>query len=195
MMRQEIAPVDAASVLYTASDVARFCQVDLKTIHNWAEKGEIKHFRTPGRHLRFRRGDVVDFLRKWGYPMPTGLRGEKPRVVVLDEDASALSGIRRALAKEFDVLTFQEAVDALLSVGATPPDLFVVDVGSKTLDGVRCIERIRGAAASSSVRCVAWGAREEARDAALRAGALGFVKKGDTLALRDTLAQAVAADR
>ena len=39
--------------LFTASDVARFCQVDLKTIHNWADKGEIRHFRTPGRHLRF----------------------------------------------------------------------------------------------------------------------------------------------
>ena len=54
--------------LFTASEVARFCQVDLKTIHNWADRGEIRHFRTPGRHLRFRRVDVLDFLRKYGYP-------------------------------------------------------------------------------------------------------------------------------
>jgi len=53
-----------AKELFTASEVARFCQVDLKTIHNWADRGEIRHFRTPGRHLRFRRVDVLDFLRK-----------------------------------------------------------------------------------------------------------------------------------
>ena len=45
--------------LFTASELARFCHVDLKTIHNWVEKGEIRHFRTPGRHLRFRRPDVI----------------------------------------------------------------------------------------------------------------------------------------
>ncbi|HEX2675074.1 MAG TPA: helix-turn-helix domain-containing protein, partial [Polyangiales bacterium] len=58
-----------AKELFTASEVARFCQVDLKTIHNWADRGEIRHFRTPGRHLRFRRVDVLDFLRKYGYPV------------------------------------------------------------------------------------------------------------------------------
>ena len=41
-----------AKELFTASEVAKFCQVDLKTIHNWADRGEIRHFRTPGRHLR-----------------------------------------------------------------------------------------------------------------------------------------------
>ena len=59
---------DSVRELFTASEVARFCQVDLKTIHNWAERGEVRHFRTPGRHLRFRRVDVLDFLRKYGYP-------------------------------------------------------------------------------------------------------------------------------
>ena len=59
-----------APELFTASEFAHLCGVDLKTIHNWADKGEIRHFRTPGRHLRFRRLDVIDFLRKFGYPIP-----------------------------------------------------------------------------------------------------------------------------
>src|SRR5207237_3914063 len=67
-----------AKELFTASEVARFCQVDLKTIHNWADRGEIRHFRTPGRHLRFRRVDVLDFLRKYGYPV-SGNAGSRRR--------------------------------------------------------------------------------------------------------------------
>src|SRR5204862_6295434 len=90
--------------LFTASDVARFCQVDLKTIHNWADKGEIRHVRTPGRHLRFRRLDVLDFLRKYGYPIPEVLRNGKPQVVGVDEDPQTLANQRRTLARR-SVLT------------------------------------------------------------------------------------------
>ena len=74
--------------LFTASQIARFCQVDLKTIHNWADRGQIRHFRTPGRHLRFRRPHVLDFLRKYGYPPD---KQEKATQTVL-EQAELLSG-------------------------------------------------------------------------------------------------------
>src|ERR1700729_187740 len=104
--------------LFTASDVARFCQVDLKTIHNWADKGEIRHFRTPGRHLRFRRLDVLDFLRKYGYPIPEALWTGKPKVVVVDDDPAVLAAVRRSLAQKFDLVTFQDAFDALVAVGS-----------------------------------------------------------------------------
>src|SRR3984885_626653 len=107
--------------LFTASDVARFCQVDLKTIHNWADKGEIRHFRTPGRHLRFRRVDVLDFLRKYGYPIPELLRTGKPKIVVVDPDPATLATIRRALAKQFELTTFQDPFDALVAVGSLQP--------------------------------------------------------------------------
>ena len=53
--RRVVARARKPKDLFTASQIARFCQVDLKTIHNWADRGQIQHFRTPGRHLRFRR--------------------------------------------------------------------------------------------------------------------------------------------
>jgi excisionase family DNA binding protein len=59
--------------LLTATDVSLLCQIDSKTVHNWCRAGRIKHFRTPGRHLRFRRADVVEFLQEWGYPVPSTL--------------------------------------------------------------------------------------------------------------------------
>lgn len=46
----------------TTPAVARMIGVDLKTVHNWVAKGEIKHFRTPGRHLRFEFCDVMEFI-------------------------------------------------------------------------------------------------------------------------------------
>lgn len=59
--------------LLTAPKLARMLSVDLKTLHNWVNRGEIKFFRTPGRHLRFRRADAVEFMTRVGFPMPEEL--------------------------------------------------------------------------------------------------------------------------
>ena len=57
-----------------ASDLAAICQVDLKTIHNWFDRGRISGFRTPGRHLRFTSGSVVAFLDQFGFDVPPAWR-------------------------------------------------------------------------------------------------------------------------
>jgi excisionase family DNA binding protein len=181
--------------LFTASDVARFCQVDLKTIHNWADKGEIRHFRTPGRHLRFRRLDVLDFLRKYGYPIPEVLRLGKPKVVIIDEDPASLAGVRKALAKKFDLTTFQDPLDALVAVGALQPDALVLDVKMPGLDGVRALERLRSIDATAHIRCIVFSEHEDVKKAATEAGAYDFIKKGELADLRDSLERLMGLER
>lgn len=181
--------------LFTASDVARFCQVDLKTIHNWADKGEIRHFRTPGRHLRFRRLDVLDFLRKYGYPIPEALRMGKPKVVVVDDDPAVLAAVRRTLAKKFDLVTFQDALDALVAVGSLQPDALILDVKMPGLDGVRCLDRLHRIEATAHIRCIVYSAHEDMKKAATEAGAYDFIKKGELAELRDSLERLMGLER
>jgi excisionase family DNA binding protein len=64
---------EKADELFSAPEVAKIISVDLKTIHNWVNRGSIKAFRTPGRHLRIRRGDVLSFMKEFGYPIPEWL--------------------------------------------------------------------------------------------------------------------------
>jgi excisionase family DNA binding protein len=181
--------------LFTASDVARFCQVDLKTIHNWADKGEIRHFRTPGRHLRFRRLDVLDFLRKYGYPIPEVLRMGKPKVVVVDEDPAVLAAVRRTLAKKFDLVTFQDPFDALVAVGSLQPDALILDVKMPGLDGIRCLERLRSIDATAHIRAIIYSSQEDMKKPATEAGAYDFIKKGDLAELRDSLERLMGLER
>jgi excisionase family DNA binding protein len=188
-------PTPQQPELFTASDVARFCQVDLKTIHNWADKGEIRHFRTPGRHLRFRRLDVLDFLRKYGYPIPEVLRMGKPKVVVIDDDPAVLAALRKTLARKFDLTTFQDPFDALVAVGALQPDALVIDVKMNALDGLRALERLRTIEATAHIRCIVYSAHEEAKKAATDAGAYDFIKKGDLAELRDSLERLMGLER
>lgn len=61
--------------LYTAADLATVCDVDLKTIHNWENRGYVKGFRTPGGHRRYKAQDVITFLQGQGYDLPDDLKG------------------------------------------------------------------------------------------------------------------------
>jgi excisionase family DNA binding protein len=196
MIEEKEAPANTQQPeLFTASDVARFCQVDLKTIHNWADKGEIRHFRTPGRHLRFRRLDVLDFLRKYGYPIPEVLRMGKPKVVIIDEDPQVLAALRRTLSRRFDLTTFQDPFDALVAVGSLQPDALIFDVKMPGLDGIRCLERLRSIDTTAHIRCLVYSTHEEMKKNTTDAGAYDFIKKGEVAELRDSLERLMGLER
>jgi PleD family two-component response regulator len=175
------------SEIFTASDVARFCGVDLKTIHTWCDKEKLRCFRSPGRHLRFRRHDLIDFLLEYGYPIPEVLRMEKPRVVVVDEDPNVLAALRRALSRRFDLFVFQEPADAIVAVGSVQPDAVVLEAKTQSLDGLRLLERLGNIEATAHIRTVVYSADEDMRKPALAAGASDFVLKGEVSELRESL--------
>jgi excisionase family DNA binding protein len=119
------APTQARSRQLSAVQVARFCGVDLKTIHNWVNKGKIPFRRTSGRHLRFRPLDVVDFLRAYEMAIPDGLRQIRLHAVVVDPDVETLAAVRRPLSRRFEVAISSNVVDGLLAVATQLPDVLV----------------------------------------------------------------------
>src|SRR4051812_13530504 len=141
--------------LLTASDLAALCEVDLKTIHNWVDRGRIAHFRTPGRHLRFRAADVAEFLRAWGYSVPRELARASSRTIMVTGTKDTVALVQRALGEggaataappgqpapgKVGASSAEPSVpkpplrlaahpyDALVLAGADPADIYVVDV-------------------------------------------------------------------
>jgi excisionase family DNA binding protein len=142
--------------MLSATQVARFCAVDLKTVHNWANKGKIRGTRTAGRHLRFRPLDVVDFLRAYGFDPPDALRHFRLRVLIVDADASALAAAHRALGRRFEVTVAEHVVDGLLAVATLLPDVLVAgDVAP--LDAGALETRLRALEPTRHVRVVPRG--------------------------------------
>ncbi len=146
----------ARSRLLSATQVARYCGVDLKTIHNWVNKGKIPFRRTAGRHLRFRPLDVVDFLRTYELGIPEPLRNARLHVVVVDPDAQNLAAARRVLARRFEVVLCDHVVDALLAVATQLSDVLVAGDVSP-LDVATLASRLRDTDAICRVRVVPLG--------------------------------------
>jgi excisionase family DNA binding protein len=148
--------------LFSAVRVAEFCGVDLKTVHNWEARGKIRGTRTVGRHLRFRRLDLVEFLRTYGFGVPEALRQGRPRVMVVDSDSRALDALQKALARRFEVFPFANLVDALVGLVAVDPDILVVgDISPLTPEAVTA--RLAATEATRHVRVIAAHAAVDAR--------------------------------
>lgn len=180
--------------LLTAPHVARLCGADLKTIHNWVNAGRIRHFRTPGRHLRFRSEDVVEFLEAFGYPVPRELGGQGARpVLLLDPDAASRAKTRRALGRQFEVVAYGCPVDALLAVGREQPAAVALDVRLPGLDGYHLVERLAAMGLTESFPVVVYSAPEVAKRGRWRAaGAAACVSKPAAAKLRERLGELLA---
>ena len=137
----------ATTRLYTAQDVADFCEVDLKTIHHWADRGKIVSHRTEGRHLRFRRNDVVRFLRGLDYPLPDALLDVKPLVFLGVEADPAWAvpppELAKKLAPRFGVKTFPHALAAIAHLHADEPDALVVSTTDPTIAGAATLAALK----------------------------------------------------
>jgi len=182
-----VSAADHCKDLFTASEFARFCRVDLKTIHNWADRGQIPHFRTPGRHLRFRRPHVLDFLRKYGYPIPHELHAERPRVALLVDGIHAKEKVLSSLRAAFDVVDYPEPLAGLVQMGEQPPDAVVLAARIGDLSGAEIIGALKRGEHTRHVRAVLFANGESERQAALEAGASAHVSLSDLRGLRDTL--------
>ena len=102
----------------TAGDVSRALKVDLKTVHNWVQRGLLHGSRTPGGHLRFLRTEVIRFLRRRGRTVPHELAVDEPIVVLVG--VSAANDVGSASERHEGVF------DALLGFGVRSCDVIVV---------------------------------------------------------------------
>jgi excisionase family DNA binding protein len=143
--------------VFSGWDVARLCDVDLKTVHNWVNKGKLRCRRTEGRHLRIQRVDLVAFLRERGTAMPEGLQEARPRIALVDDDATELARLRRGLEKRFVVEAFLDGVDAILAVGVAAPQVVVARPPLAGVDLAHAIARLHADERTAHVRVIVLG--------------------------------------
>jgi len=177
--------IDREIKLLTASDVADLCEVDLKTIHNWVERGCIPHFRTPGRHLRFRAVDIVNFLREWGYAIPRRFYSQIANTVMVASPGDLGSVVQKALGSTASVISVVDMVDAVIRIGTEPISAIIVDGALAESDpstvelALQSIKRNFDAVTQIIV------SEEQSRLASSTAATI--VTKGDTKQLRSAL--------
>jgi DNA-binding NarL/FixJ family response regulator len=103
------------------------------------------------------------------------------RVLIVDDHPAVREALTIRLSREPDLEVCGEAADvtaALQVLEATHPDVAVIDISLQGGDGIDLIKRIR--VRNDSVRLLVWSMYSESlcAERALRAGALGYINKG-----------------
>lgn len=186
-----------APSVYSAQTVADFCEVDLKTVHHWADRGKVPHFRTEGRHLRFRRNDVVHFLRAHGYPLPEALVRARP-TVALALDAPTFEGVgitlddfAKRLGSRFSVRRHPCAAIAIAHLLEETPDALLVSREDPTFGFPAVIAALKSEPRLSWI-VIGVVADGDALAAAREAGAEIAVPHADVAKLTGELARTLA---
>ncbi len=103
------------------------------------------------------------------------------RVVIADDHAGFRSGLRASLATFPDVQVVGEAQDGLEAVALSAehePDLVLIDLKMPRLDGLSATRRILKARPETRVLVLTMSRDSESVNAALAAGARGYLLKG-----------------
>src|SRR5262249_8928701 len=87
-------------------------------------------------HLRFRRNDVVRFLRAHSYPIPEELQHVRPALALAIAPPEDLA---KKLAARFAVTSFDTAIGAIARLAAEEPDALVLSLDDPTFTGTAAI--------------------------------------------------------
>lgn len=171
--------------------------MDLKTVHHWADRGKVPHFRTDGRHLRFRRNDVVRFLRAHGYPLPDALVRARPTVALalgpgpFEGTPLTIDDFAKRLASRFSVRRHPSSAVAVAHLLADTPDALVVAHADPTLGLVAAVAALKSDPELAWI-VIAAVAHEDLLDSLRGAGADIAIATGDVAKLTGELARTLA---
>lgn len=142
---------------YTTFQIADICNVRPTTIIKWANQNRIKAYTTPGGHRRIRQVDLIEFLKKYNFPIPGDLQEKPPRVLIVEDENDVGLLVSKALqraAKDLDVQWTKDGVEALIAIGQQPPALVILDVEMPLVDGARVLATLRSDPQTQKIKVI-----------------------------------------
>ncbi len=143
---------------FSTSEVAAYCHVTADTIRKWAEAGRITVFKTPGGHRRIRREDLTRFLHENNIPVHADLRDNGVKILVVDDEKSVISVIRRFLEHSktsFEIRIAMDGFKAGQHVGTFSPTVVFLDLRLPGLDGFEVCRRIKASPETAETSIIA----------------------------------------
>ncbi len=135
----------------TTEEVLDYLHVNLRTVYRLIKAGKIPAVRV-GRQWRFKRADLDAWLdgqrsrKSRGAPVAASAPAspERPRVLVVDDEASIRELLTRTLAlTEYDVEAVADGRTGLDRLRLGPYDLLIADLRMPVMDGLTLIREAR----------------------------------------------------
>ena len=132
---------------FSTGEIAKFCQVNLRTVIRWIEAGKIKGYKLPGRgNNRVSRAELLRFMQEYDMPIPDVLSQPaiSDTILIIDDEAPFANAIQRALRKaNYATVIANGGFQAGVMLKSFKPTLITLDLSMPGLSGYDVIAFIR----------------------------------------------------
>jgi excisionase family DNA binding protein len=142
----------------TPNQVAELLMVNPVTVRQWAARGLLRSFTTPGGHRRFLLADVEEFARSRGATLVPRNSGRPERVLIVEEDAKLGRFISELILSRdplVDIQIARDGFEAGVKMESFRPHALVLNLMMPGIDGVEVCRRLRARPTLNPVRIVA----------------------------------------
>lgn len=165
----------------TPNQVAELLMVTPATVRQWAEKGELVAYTTPGGHRRFRPDDVERFASSRGLQLNLQERDAR-RLLIVDDDLQVSTYLNELLQSIDTPMVTDMAMDGFsagLKVRRFKPQTILLDLKMSGLDGLQVCRLLKADPATRSIKIIVMSGylTPQTEDDAMLAGAEACVSK------------------
>ena len=168
----------------TTEEVLDYLQVNLRTVYRLIKAGKIPAVRV-GRQWRFKRSDLDAWLDSQGTRKRQAARQadrpappERPRVLVVDDEASIRELLTRTLAlTEYEVEAVADGQLGLARIRLAAYDLLIADLRMPGMDGLTLIREARRLQPTLRVIIITGYSTESSAIEAVNLGVVGYLVK------------------
>lgn len=169
----------------TTEEVLDYLQVNLRTVYRLIKAEKIPAVRV-GRQWRFRRADLDAWLesqrsrksRPTRAAAPAPSSPDRPRVLVVDDEASIRELLTRTLAlTEYEVEAVADGRTGLDRLRLGPYDLLIADLRMPVMDGLTLIREARRLHPTLKVIIITGYSTESSAIEAVNLGVVGYLVK------------------
>lgn len=139
----------------TPQEVAELLKVSPVTVRQWAQKGGLKAFTTPGGHRRFHKNDVLSFAANRGVRASSN-KGRK--LLIVDDDvllAGFLHEVFKNTEEAYDVKVVHDGFTAGTFIQSFLPDVILLDIMMPGVNGIQVCHFLKQNASTAHIRVVA----------------------------------------
>lgn len=141
----------------TTGDIAKMCDVNLRTVIRWIDRGALKGFKLPGRgNNRVKVEDFIQFLQEHEMPVPAELEAEhNRRVLIIDDEAAVARSIARILRSAgYETETAQDGFQGGSLLMKYQPALVTLDLRMPGISGYDVLKFIRSNPETAQIKVI-----------------------------------------
>lgn len=133
--------------VFTTGEVAKACNVTIRTVIRWIDSGRLQGYKIPGsRDRRVPRANLVRFMTEHG--MPLGVLesdGRRKTILVVDDDPAILALLEPFLETlgDVDVRTARNGYEAGAKTISLKPDVLLIDYNLGDVTGLDVARTVR----------------------------------------------------